>query len=299
MALTKNQGKTKRKSRGVSDLNTSASSSTPSNSDDGLKTFWQHLDELRSVIIRVLIVLVAVTVLAFIFRDPLFSIVLAPSKGSFVTYKWIDGLLSIANSLPLSGVQDSADGNTMFNLTLINTELAQQFIIHMKTALCAGILLSLPYLLVEGYLYLSPALYARERRFAVPTVFGSYLMFMLGVIFCYFIIFPFTVRFLATYQVSADIPNTITLESYMQTFISMLLIMGIIFQMPVMSWLMAKLHILTSAPMRLFRRHVIVAILIAAAVITPTTDAFTLLIVSLPMWLLYELSIMIVKHTNK
>ena len=123
---------------------------------------------------------------------------------------------------------------------------------------------------------------------------SSYLMFIIGVLVSYYLIFPLTFRFLGTYQVASDVENMISLESYMSTLIMMCLSMGIVFEMPVLSWLFGKLGFLSAPFMRQYRRHAIVIILIVAAVITPTSDIFTLLVVSLPMWLLYEVSILLV-----
>jgi len=141
----------------------------------------------------------------------------------------------------------------------------------------------------------SPALYDNERHYATLLVASGYLMFMSGTLLNYFLIFPLTVKFLGTYQVSEDVANMLTLQSYMDTLIMMSLVMGIVFELPVVSWILGKMGLLTAPLMRTWRKHAIVAILIVSAVITPTTDAFTLLIVALPIWLLYEVSILIVR----
>jgi len=124
---------------------------------------------------------------------------------------------------------------------------------------------------------------------------GGYAMFALGVIVSYFLIFPLTFRFLGTYQVSGDVDNLIALDSYISTLVMMCLAMGIVFEIPILSWLFAKLGFLSADFMRKYRRHSYVAILIIAAIITPTSDIFTLLVVSLPMGMLYEISILITR----
>ena len=171
--------------------------------------------------------------------------------------------------------------------------------IHMKTALYAGLLLASPYVLYELFRFVSPALYANERRYATRIVGASYVMFVLGTLLNYFLIFPLTVRFLGTYQVSPDVQNMLTLQSYMDTLIGMSFVMGVVFELPVVCWLMAMMHILKASFMRKTRRHAVVIIIIVAAIITPTTDALTLCIVALPIWLLYEASIGIVAITNR
>ena len=127
---------------------------------------------------------------------------------------------------------------------------------------------------------------------------SGYLMFMLGTLLNYFLIFPLTVKFLGTYQVSEDVANMLTLQSYMDTLIMMSLVMGIVFELPVVSWLLGKMGLINAGMMQTWRKHAVVAILVVSAIITPTTDAFTLFVVALPIWLLYEFSILIVRLTK-
>ena len=130
------------------------------------------------------------------------------------------------------------------------------------------------------------------------VVGGGYVMFVVGILVSYFLIFPLTFRFLGMYQVSEDVANLITLDSYISTLVLMCLSMGIVFEIPILSWLFAKLGLLSADFMRRYRKHAIVIILVVAAIITPTSDVFTLSLVALPMWLLYEVSIFIVNKTN-
>lgn len=169
----------------------------------------------------------------------------------------------------------------------------------MKTAVCAGFICTSPYALYQLFRFVSPALYANERRYVVRMVGCGYLMFVLGVLLSYYLIFPLTFRFLGTYQVSGDVENMITLQSYISTLMLMSLAMGIVFEIPVLSWLFAKLGFISSGFMRRYRKHAFVIILVLAAVVTPTSDVFTLSLVALPMWILYEASILIVRHSNK
>lgn len=262
-------------------------------------TFWDHLDELRSVIIRLLVVSFIAFTIAFALKDQLFYIILAPLHPGFITYQWLDTLLAAS---PLPQLSDAiaqqpagaTDASAITPLTLISTELSQQFLIHVEATAIMAILAISPYIIYELFRYISPALYAKERRYTLWIVLGSYIMFIIGILFSYLIIFPFTFRFLATYQVDPSVTNTITLESYINTLATLTLVMGIIFQMPMLSWLLGRFGLLTRQLMRRYRRHMIVAILILAAVITPTGDIFTLLVVALPMYLLYEISIILV-----
>jgi len=237
-------------------------------------TFWQHLDILRWVILRSLGVAVVFAVVAFCLKDWLFAVVLAPRTSDFITFRWL-------------GVEP-------FSIHLMNTGLTEQFMTHMRVAMYAGLLCAAPYIIYELFRFVSPGLYQNERRAGLWIVSSGYAMFMLGTLLNYFLIFPLTVRFLGTYQVSPEVENMLTLQSYTDTLISMCLVMGVIFELPVVCAILGKLGFLTSKLMTRYRRHAIVAILIVAAIITPTTDVFTLLIVSLPIWLLYELSILVV-----
>ena len=246
--------------------------------DDAQMTFWEHLDVLRDSIIRMIVASVVMGVVAFCLKEPLFDIVLAPKDSDFITYRWL--------------------GGEAFSINLINTGLAEQFLIHMKVALMVGILVASPYILFLLFRFIAPALYENERRYSVRITVAAYAMFLLGIVVNYFIIFPLTVRFLGTYQVSETVSNMLTISSYIDTMMMMSLIFGIIFEIPVVSWLLAIFGLLKASWMSQYRRHAVIAILILAAAITPTGDALTLVIVALPIWLLYEVSILIVKISN-
>lgn len=241
-------------------------------------TFWEHLDVLRGTLIRIIAVALICGIAAFMFKEELFNIVLAPKDSQFVTYR-------------LLGVEP-------FNIQLVNIGLTEQFMIHMKTALCFGVLCASPYILYVLYKFISPALYQREQRYALKIVGSGYVMFIIGILINYYLIFPLTVRFLGTYQVSDEVQTMLSLQSYMDTMLMMSLVFGIVFEIPVISWLLAIFGLLRAEWMSKYRRHAIVAILILAAIVTPTADVFTLLIVSLPIWMLYEVSIVIVRMTN-
>jgi sec-independent protein translocase protein TatC len=148
--------------------------------------------------------------------------------------------------------------------------------------------------LYQIFAFVSPALYANERRYATQIVGSAYVMFAVGTLLNYLLIFPLTVRFLGTYQVSPDVANMLTLQSYMDTLITMSLVLGLVFELPVVCWILGRMGILTRPVMREYRRHAVIVILVIAAIITPTTDAFTLTLVALPIWLLYEGSILLV-----
>lgn len=232
---------------------------------------------LRASIIKMLVVTVICGIAAFCLKETLFDIVLAPKDADFITY----GILRL----------------DPFEIQLVNIGLTEQFMVHMKTALFFGILCASPYIIYLLYKFISPALYEREKYYGVRIVGGGYVMFLIGVAVNYFLIFPLTLRFLGTYQVSSDVHTMLSLQSYMDTLFMMSIIFGVVFEIPVISWLLALFGVLKADWMRCYRRHAIVVILTIAAIITPTSDVFTLLMVSLPIWLLYEASIWIVQVT--
>jgi len=246
--------------------------------------FWDHLDELRTCLLKALVAVVLCAVAAFCCKDLLFDIVMAPSKSNFVTYRLFTLLTGVSSD---------------FNISLFNPELAQQFLVHMRVALWMGLLIVSPYVLYLLFHFIAPGLYSHERRYAVRAVGSGYLMFLMGVALNYFIIFPLTFRFLGTYQVSPDVPNQIALTSYISMLLMLCFIMGVMFELPVLCWLLAKIGVLKVEFMTRYRKHAIVVIIILAAVITPTGDAITMSVVALPIYLLYELSVAIVRRVNR
>ena len=254
-------------------------------------TFWEHLDALRSVIIHIVLAVVIGAIVAFCFKDQLFGFVFAPKYDTFITYRLFKKISDWV------GLSSMAPGS--FKVDLINTAMASQFLVHVKVAFYASLILVSPYILYSIFSFVSPALYKNERRFSVRFIFGGYIMFMMGAALCYLLIFPFTFRFLGMYQVSPDVQNFINLDSYIDTMMLLILMMGAVFELPILCWLLAKIGLLKASAMKAYRKHAIVVIVIVAAVITPTGDAFTLTIVSLPIYLLYEFSIIIVGNTRK
>lgn len=238
-------------------------------------TFWDHLDELRGVLLRSALLATVFAVAAFCLKDALFAFLLAPTHGDFVTYRLLEG--------------------NVFQLHLINTGITEQFMTHMRAACYMGLLCASPYMLYALFRFVAPGLYETERRVAWWALGSAYVMFLAGTAINYLLVFPLAVRFLGTYSVSSDVTNMLTLQSYMDTLLGMTLAMGICFELPVVCWVLGRLGLLTAEHMRLYRRHVFVGILLAAAIITPTGDPLTLFLVAIPLYLLYELSILIVR----
>lgn len=238
-------------------------------------TFWDHLDELRGVLLRSALLATVFAVAAFCLKDALFAFLLAPTHGDFVTYRLLEG--------------------NVFQLHLINTGITEQFMTHMRAACYMGLLCASPYMLYALFRFVAPGLYETERRVAWWALGSAYVMFLAGTAINYLLVFPLAVRFLGTYSVSSDVTNMLTLQSYMDTLLGMTLAMGICFELPVVCWVLGRLGLLTAEHMRQYRRHVFVGILLAAAIITPTGDPLTLFLVAIPLYLLYELSMLIVR----
>lgn len=245
-------------------------------------TFWEHLDELRGCIIRIGVAVLAAGIVAFCFKDLLFKIVFWPKEPTF----------------PINALIASATGKA-FQANLINIDLTQQFLTHVKMSMWMGLLVAMPYVVFVLFRFVAPALYSTERRYAVRATMAGYALFLIGVALNYFVIFPATFRFLAGYQVSPFVHSVISLSSYISTLLVLSLVMGLVFELPVLCWLLAKMDVLRSDVMRKYRRHAIVVVVIVAAIITPTGDPFTLSVVALPIYLLYEASVFIVSKAQK
>ena len=242
------------------------------------KTFWEHVDDLRGLIVRSLLVVAVATVVCFCLKDVIFGIVMWPSRPDFVLYKIFSGL----EPPNLSG-------------GLINTRLSGQLMMHFKVALGMGLCCSAPIVAWMVARYLSPALYPNERRaLGVAFAWGA-VLFVIGAALAYVLIFPLAYQFLATYEVTSEVTNMITLESYIDNLLMMCLMMGVLFELPMVARVLSGMGLLTRGVMRKYRRHAIVVIVVLAAIITPTTDALTLALVSLPVWILYEASILVVR----
>ncbi|MCJ0741443.1 twin-arginine translocase subunit TatC [Pedobacter montanisoli] len=251
-------------------------------------SFFEHLDVLRKHLLRTLAVVTLFVILAFYFTDFLWhSIIMAPKSPDFWTYRMMCKLVEMFPSIG----QDFCI--TKIDAKIINTEMAGQFTLQMNSCITAGLILGVPYLLFELWLFIKPALHETERRSASGFVFFASILFFIGILFGYYIICPLSVNFLINFTVDDSIVNTFTISSYLSTVFTLTLGSGIIFQLPVIIYILSKLGIMTPKFMRTNRRYAIVLVLIIAAVITPTADPYTMMIVALPLYLLYELSIII------
>ncbi len=249
-------------------------------------TFWEHLEELRGTLWRILIAIILVSILAFTFKEILFDrILLAPKSKDFITYRL---LCQLSEKLSLPSLCIDPSG---FNL--ININLAGQFISHMNISLIAGLILSLPYVLWELWRFVKPGLTVKEIRYSRGLVTITTFLFLLGVAFSYFIAAPLMINFLGSYEVSPSVTNQIALTSYVSSISLMTLLMGLLFELPVSVLFLTRIGILSPGFLKKYRKHTAVGILIIAGIITPSPDVFSQFIVALPLYALFELSLLI------
>ena len=257
-------------------------------------TFWDHLEALRWTIFRVLIALAVLVVGCFIAMPHIFDpFILGPTKGDFFVYRWF-GLLGSGGSGHSSMLMPDL-GNTDFNVDIININVATQFLTHITTSFWVSLVLVFPYLIYELWKFVKPALFPNEQK-SVRAAFGfGTLLFYLGCAVGYCLVFPLTFRFLTQYTIGDLVVNQISLNSYMSNFLTIIFVMGLVFEMPMLAWILSSLGLLKKSFLREYRSYAVVILLVLAAVITPSGDPFTLAVVFLPLFLLYELSILVVK----
>ena len=238
-------------------------------------SFWDHLDVLRSYIIRVLVVLAVVLVGCFFALPYVFdSFILGPTHADFFVYRWLGFAYGPAE-----------------DVEIINIAVASQFLTHISTAFWISLVLVFPYLMYQIWAFVKPALYPKELC-GVRTAFGGgTVLFYIGCAVGYLVVFPIIFRFLVQYRIGGEVLNQINLGSYM----SLVFIMGLVFEMPILAWMLGALGVLDKEMLKSWRRYAVVVLLILAAAITPTGDPFTLFVVFTPLYLLYELSILIVR----
>jgi sec-independent protein translocase protein TatC len=266
---------------------------TTGDNPEGEMSFLQHLEALRWHVVRAAAVVMALALILFFFKEFLFDDVLfAPKNPDFLTYRVLCRLahrLNLGDELCV----------TQTSFTLIATDISAQFTTHMWVAFIGGLVVGFPYVVWEIWRFVRPALHQNERRYARGLVFYTSTLFLLGVLFGYYVITPMSVNFLGSYQVSAEVKNTITIDSFISTVTTMTLLTGLVFELPIVVYFLTKIGLLSPSFMRIYRRHAVVVILILAAVITPTSDATTLMLVFIPLYILYELSIFVSAYVTR
>lgn len=234
-------------------------------------SFWDHLDVLRGTLLRIAVAVVSVSVLVFCFKSFVFdSILLAPAKSDFFIYRWL-------------GVD--------FTMKLINTDISAQFFVHLRTSVIFALILAFPYVCYELWKFVAPGLYEKEKA-AVRKAFGfAGVLFYLGIAVGYVLLFPVTLNFFQGYSVSEYVENTITLNSYISMFTSMVLLLGIVFEFPAVIAVLSNMGVVGKSQLKSFRKYAFVGILVISAVITPA-DPLSMIIAAMPLYGLYELSIL-------
>jgi len=255
-------------------------------------TFWGHLDVLRKYLFRSIIAILVFAVIAFIYKDIIFnSIILLPSDSIFITYR---ALCKIGTLLNVDGLCFKS-----IELNLINTEIGGQFRFHLLISAISGIIIAFPFIAWQLWLFIKPALKEKELKSSKGIILYISSLFLIGVLFGYFIVAPLTINFLLTYELSSNIKNLISIGSYISMLSILTLAMGIVFELPVLIFFLTKIDLLSSQFLRSHRKHAIVVIAILAAFITPSGDAFSMTLVGIPIWALYEISIFVSKKVEK
>ena len=252
-------------------------------------SFWDHLDELRANLIRIILALVTLTVVGLILIPKIFdSIILAPTSSDFITYRIFEKGGQYIPFLP----DFSGDS---FSVSILNINMTTQFMTYISSSFAFAILFALPYLFYEVWKFVSPALYENEtKNIKKAFIFGGF-MFILGCLVGYFIVFPLIFRFLITFELSSHIDNMLSLDSYMSNFYTLIIIMGVVFELPLVFWILSSLGLIYRSFFRKYRRHAVVGALLLAAAITPSGDPFSLSVVTMPLYMLWEISAFVVK----
>lgn len=254
-------------------------------------TFWQHLDELRGTLVRSAIIIAVFALAAFLNRNIIFDlIILAPKDPDFITNRLLCGFGERI------GVDILCLGDAGFQL--ISIHLSGQLMMHLYVSIAAGFVLASPLIISQLYRFLIPALTPREQLYTQKAVVVVSLLFWAGVLFSYFLIVPLTISFLGNYQVSEAVVNQISLNSYVSTIVSLTIAVGLVFELPVLVYFLARTGVVTAAFLKRNRKYMLVAILILSAIITPP-DIFSQILVSIPLLGLYELSIIVARRTEQ
>ncbi len=263
------------------------------NSEKAEMSFLEHLEALRWHLMRAVIAIITLAIVLFFYREIVFdNFLFAPKHPDFWTYRML---------CLLSDYLDMGDALCIKELPfeLINTELSGQFTMHIWVSFVAGFILAAPYVLWEIWRFIKPALHEKERKYSKGVVFFSTLLFFAGVLFGYYVIVPLSINFLGSYQVSADVKNMIAMDSFVSTVTTITFASGIVFELPIVIYFLTQIGLMTPQFMRTYRKHATVIILIVAAIITPSPDVTSQLLVAIPLYLLYELSIFVSMYVVK
>jgi sec-independent protein translocase protein TatC len=270
---------------------TTTKKTPPKKQKDKEMSFWDHLDELRWHLVRSIVAVLLLAIVAFIFKDFIFNeIILAPISQDFLTTKMLCRLSDF------TGISALCLDNS--NLEIINIRMSGQFLTHMYISIMAGVIVGFPYILHEIWSFIQPALKPNEQKYSGGAVVVCSLLFIIGVLFSFYLIVPLTINFLGTYQVSETVANNVSLSSYISTVVSVSLSVGIVFELPVFVFFFTKVGLLTPEFLKKNRKYTLVILLVISAIITPP-DIFSQILVVIPLWGLYELSIAVASRVQK
>jgi sec-independent protein translocase protein TatC len=258
---------------------------------NGEMSFIEHLEALRWHLIRSFVAVLGVTILAFVFKDILFDqIIFAPAQPDFWTNRTMC-LLAERFNMPMLCINSTP-------IRIQNIQMSGQFTTHLWVAFLSGVIVAFPYVFWEIWRFIKPALYEKESRYSQGAIVVVSLLFGVGVLFGFYIIAPMSISFLTTYQVSASVENIVSLNSYISTVTSIVFSAGVLFELPIFIYFLAKIGIVSADFLKKYRRHAIVVVFILAAIITPP-DVVSQIMVSLPLLVLYEISIVVARRIER
>jgi len=260
-------------------------------SDEKEMSFWDHLSELRGTFVRSILAIFVLAIVAFAYKSFIFNeIILAPKEPDFITNQILCTLGRLLG-IEYFCVNDLA-------LEIININMSGQFMTHMYISFVAGFIVAAPYIIHQFWSFISPALYDKERKNSGGAVIVFSLLFYFGVLFSYYLIVPLTLNFFGSYQVSETVSNQISLGSYISTVISVTLSIGLVFELPIIIYFLAKIGIVNVDFLKKNRKYTLVIVLILSAIVTPP-DVFSQVLVTVPLMILYEFSIFLAKRAIK
>ncbi len=255
-------------------------------SEEAEMSFLDHLEALRWHVVRAVAAIFIMMILAFIYTPEIFKyVVLAPGEIDFITFRWLCRLGELTGAAGLCVTEIPMKIQSRF--------LMGQFTMQLQASFVIGLVVAFPYVVWELWSFVKPGLYSKEKQSSRGAVFSISALFLLGVSFGYFILSPMTIAFLANYSISPKISNEFDITSYVSTITILVVSCGILFQLPIVVFFLTKVGIVTPKLLRSYRKHAVIAILILGAIITPSSDPLSLSLISVPVYFLYEMSILI------
>lgn len=252
-------------------------------------TFWDHLDDLRKTLFRIASFVGIASLVFFAFMKSIFDhVILAPTRNDFYLYQWFNEISKKSSYFP-----DFITGT--FQVKVININLASQFLVHLTSSLWFALVFSFPFVIYQFFLFVKPGLYSHERKNAGKVFFFGNILFYLGVAVGYFLLFPLTLRYLAGYRLSVFIEQSVSLDSYMNTFLMVCFFMGLVFELPILAWFLSQIGILNREFFNKYRKHTFFTLFVFVAIFSPTGDPLTIMLFFIPIYSLWELSALVVK----